>query len=68
MKEHKPRLAKGFYLMPDDYDQYSYWEGNTIEEAFKNLIIPCEFWVCDDCDRIFEDKEEAEEHEEDYKD
>ena len=38
-----------------------------MNDDFKNIIIPCEVWVCSVCDeRVFEDEDEAREHEEEY--
>ena len=72
---HKCIQTKGYKLTPNsligesgDIDETSYWEGKTMEEAFKNNIYECDFFVCEDkdCDFGTEDGDDAKEHEDDY--
>ena len=76
MTNHKCEKVKGFWLRSNDFiaengsqdgDDEVYFAGETLEEAFENLIHKCEYWYCNDCEQAFSDKDEASEHEEDYK-
>ncbi len=64
------KKVNGFSVMPNelvsdgfDGDGTSFFVGETLEEAFENLIVKDEMWSCDKCHEFFSDEDEAIEHE-----
>lgn len=69
MKKKKFRRFDGFVITPrevmnddspDDVDSQSFFFGKTMEDAFENIIVKSEGFLCSICDKFYFEPEEAE--------